>query len=442
MACFTCCGTLSENDNENNEQEAPQEDEQNETVGTAGKSARRMSNASKAGYKAPYRSSYRASLRASIKEIVHNKYKLSFANISFKTDSSKHKYIHEEINKYGKGNINAKIFTYHELCDATKNFTSENLLGEGGFGRVHKGYIDCLNQVVAVKQLDRNGFQGNREFLVEVLMLSLLHSPHLVNLVGYCAEGPQRLLVYEYMAKGSLEDHLLDREPDKKPLDWQTRMKIAEGAARGLEYLHETANPPVIYRDFKASNILLDENFNPKLSDFGLAKLGPTGEETHVSTRVMGTYGYCAPEYASTGQLTTKSDVYSFGVVFLEIITGRRVIDNNRPSEEHNLVVWAQPLFRDKSKFHLMADPSLEGDYPLKSLYQALGIAAMCLQEEASTRPYISDVVIALEYLSSDKTVKLEDNEEEAEIQVDNEAIDEEESDQPGNAAVKEGKES
>lgn len=133
---------------------------------------------------------------------------------------------------------------------------------------------------------------------------------------------------------------LSDVTPDRKPLDWKTRMKIAGGAAKGLEYLHEQANPPVIYRDFKASNILLDESFNPRLSDFGLAKLGPTGDKTHVSTRVMGTYGYCAPEYASTGQLSTKSDVYSFGVVFLEIITGRRVIDNSRPSEEQNLVIW------------------------------------------------------------------------------------------------------
>jgi serine/threonine protein kinase len=123
-------------------------------------------------------------------------------------------------------------------------------------------------------------------------------------------------------------------------LDWGTRMKIAEGAARGLEYLHETADPPVIYCDFKASNILLDENFNPKLSDFGLAKLGPTGDKSHVSTRVMGTYGYCAPEFALTGQLTTKSDVYSFGVVFLEIITGKRVIDNTRSTEEQILVSW------------------------------------------------------------------------------------------------------
>jgi serine/threonine protein kinase len=131
-----------------------------------------------------------------------------------------------------------------------------------------------------------------------------------------------------------------DIPPEKKPLDWNIRMKIAAGAARGLEYLHDKANPPVIYRDFKSSNILLDEGFHPKLSDFGLAKLGPVGEKTHVSTRVMGTYGYCAPEYAMTGQLTLKSDVYSFGVVLLELITGRKAIDNARAAGEHNLVAW------------------------------------------------------------------------------------------------------
>lgn len=154
-------------------------------------------------------------------------------------------------------------------------------------------------------------------------MLSLLHHTNLVNLIGYCADGDQRLLVYEYMPLGSLEDHLHDLPPDKKPLDWNTRMKIAAGAAKGLEYLHDKASPPVIFRDLKCSNILLDEGYYPKLSDFGLAKLGPVGDNTHVSTRVMGTYGYCAPEYAMTGQLTLKSDVYSFGVVLLEIITGR-----------------------------------------------------------------------------------------------------------------------
>ncbi|XP_047336762.1 probable serine/threonine-protein kinase PBL23 [Impatiens glandulifera] len=218
------------------------------------------------------------------------------------------------------------------------------------------------------------------------------------------------------MANGSLEDHLLDHlAQNKKPLEWSNRMKIAEGAARGLEYLHETADPPVIYRDFKASNILLDGEFNPKLSDFGLAKLGPTGDKTHVSTRVMGTYGYCAPEYALTGQLTTKSDVYSYGVVFLEIITGRRVIDNSRPSEEQNLVTWAQPLFKDKRKFSLMADPLLEGKYPIRALYQALAIAAMCLQEEDDARPLISDVVTALEFLSSGDKDEDGDDEDEAE---------------------------
>ncbi|KAK9938423.1 hypothetical protein M0R45_015164 [Rubus argutus] len=344
----------------------------------------------------------RKSLKKSIKEYHDTKTLASFANISFKTDSSRRKYIADEIAKMGKGNISAHIFTYRELCVATQNFHSDHLLGEGGFGRVYKGHLESTNQVVAVKQLDRNGFQGNREFLVEVLILSLLHASNLVNLVGYCADGDQRILVYEYMANGSLEDHLLDLPPGKKPLDWDTRIKIAAGAAKGLEYLHEQANPPVIYRDFKASNILLDEDFNPKLSDFGLAKLGPTGDKTHVSTRVMGTYGYCAPEYALTGQLTTKSDIYSFGVVFLEIITGRRVIDNNRPTEEQNLVTWAQPLFKDRRKFTLMADPLLEGKYPIKGLYQALAVAAMCLQEEAATRPLISDVVTALEFLSVD----------------------------------------
>ncbi|KAI8557617.1 hypothetical protein RHMOL_Rhmol04G0023800 [Rhododendron molle] len=343
----------------------------------------------------------RKSLKKSIQEYKDAKKLASFANISFKSDSSKRRYIAEEIAKIGKGNITAQIFSFSDLSIATQNFNPDSLVGEGGFGRVYKGHIESLNQDVAVKQLDRNGFQGNREFLVEVLLLSLLHHTNLVNLVGYCADGDQRILVYEYMSNGSLEDHLLGMSPDKKPLDWNTRMKIAEGAARGLEYLHEAANPPVIYRDFKASNILLDGEFNPKLSDFGLAKLGPTGDKSHVSTRVMGTYGYCAPEYALTGQLTTKSDVYSFGVVFLEIITGRRVIDNSRPSEEQNLVTWAQPLFKDKRKFSLMADPSLEGNYPVKGLYQALAIAAMCLQEEASVRPLISDVVTALAFLSN-----------------------------------------
>ncbi|KAK8548002.1 hypothetical protein V6N12_060929 [Hibiscus sabdariffa] len=298
-------------------------------------------------------------------------------------------------------NIAAQTFTFRELAAATNNFRPECLLGEGGFGRVYKGRLESTGQVVAVKQLDQNGLQGNREFLVEVLMLSLLHHPNLVNLIGYCADGDQRLLVYEFMPLGSLEDHLHDLPPHKEPLDWNTRMKIAAGAAKGLEYLHDQANPPVIYRDLKSSNILLGEGYHPKLSDFGLAKLGPVGDKTHVSTRVMGTYGYCAPEYAMTGQLTLKSDVYSFGVVFLELITGRKAIDNTRSHGEHNLVAWARPLFKDRRKFPKMADPLLQGHYPMRGLYQALAVAAMCLQEQAATRPLIGDVVTAITYLAS-----------------------------------------
>ncbi|XP_031281240.1 probable serine/threonine-protein kinase PBL7 [Pistacia vera] len=303
----------------------------------------------------------------------------------------------------GSDHIAAHTFTFRELAAATKNFRADCLVGEGGFGRVYKGRLESTNQVVAIKQLDRNGLQGNREFLVEVLMLSLLHHPNLVNLIGYCADGDQRLLVYEYMPLGSLEDHLHDLPPDKKQLDWNTRMKIAAGAAKGLEYLHDKASPPVIYRDLKCSNILLGDGYHPKLSDFGLAKLGPVGDKTHVSTRVMGTYGYCAPEYAMTGQLTLKSDVYSFGVVLLEIITGRKAIDNSRAAGEHNLVAWARPLFKDRRKFSQMADPMLQGQYPVRGLYQALAVAAMCVQEQPNMRPLIADVVTALSYLACQK---------------------------------------
>ncbi|KAL3531123.1 hypothetical protein ACH5RR_010445 [Cinchona calisaya] len=299
----------------------------------------------------------------------------------------------------GNNNIAAQTFTFRELATATKNFRQECLLGEGGFGRVYKGRLERTGQEVAVKQLDRNGLQGNREFLVEVLMLSLLHHQNLVNLIGYCADGDQRLLVYEYMSLGSLEDHLLEIPPGQPPLDWHTRMKIALNAAKGLEYLHDKANPPVIYRDLKSSNILLDKEFNAKLSDFGLAKLGPVGDKSHVSSRVMGTYGYCAPEYQKTGQLTVKSDVYSFGVVFLELITGRRAIDTTRSPQEQNLVTWVEPMFREPSRFSEVVDPLLQGNFPRKSLNQAMAIAAMCVNEDASVRPLISDVVSALSYL-------------------------------------------
>ncbi|EPS58248.1 protein kinase, partial [Genlisea aurea] len=294
----------------------------------------------------------------------------------------------------------ARSFAFKELALATQNFRDANLIGEGGFGSVYKGRLES-GTVVAVKQLNHEGLQGNQEFIVEVLMLSLLHHPNLVNLIGYCADGDQRLLVYEFMPMGSLENHLFDLHSGHKPLSWSTRLKIGFGTARGLEYLHCKANPPVIYRDLKSSNILLDNDFNVKLSDFGLAKLGPVGNNTHVSTRVMGTYGYCAPEYAMTGKLTLKSDIYSFGVVLLELITGRKAIDSERALGEQNLVSWARPFLKDRRKFVQIVDPSLEGRFSTRSLHHAIAITAMCLQEQASFRPLITDIVLALEYLSS-----------------------------------------
>ncbi|XP_020275307.1 probable serine/threonine-protein kinase PBL23 isoform X2 [Asparagus officinalis] len=320
--------------------------------------------------------------------------------ISFKSDTNKRRSEAEEILRISNVNITARVFTYRELAAATNNFSQECLLGKGGFGKVYKGKLKEMDKVVAVKKLDRNGYQGNREFLVEVLMLSLLRHKNLVNLLGYCSDSDEKMLVYDYMPLGSLQDHLLDLSPTNKPLDWNMRMKIAFGAAKGLEHLHVIANPPVIYRDLKASNILLDEDYNPRLADFGLAKLGPVGAQKHISTRVMGTYGYCAPEYALTGQLTLMSDIYSFGVVLLELITGRKAMDSTRPRNEQNLVEWAIPLIKDRMNFTQLADPLLEGNFSVKALYQALALAAMCVNEKDIFRPNIKDVVSALKFLS------------------------------------------
>ncbi|XP_071738057.1 probable serine/threonine-protein kinase PBL23 [Rutidosis leptorrhynchoides] len=312
---------------------------------------------------------------------------------------NKQKLVAEEVLKQGTSEVKAEVYNFQDLAHATENFNPDLLVGKGGFGRVYKGHLREKNQVVAVKQLDMIGVQGNPEFLAEVLIVSRLHHPNLVNLLGYCANGHQRLLVYEYMANGSLEEHLFDLHEKKTPLDWHTRMKIAKGVAKGLEYLHDVAVPSIIYRDLKPPNVLLDDDMNSKLSDFGLTNFGP--KEGDISTRVMGTYGYSSPEYAMTGELTSKSDVYSFGVVFLELISGRRVVDDKRPTDEQNLITWAKPLFKDHSKIPMVADPLLNGNYSIKCLHQAIAIASMCLQEEASTRPYMSDVVVALDYLAT-----------------------------------------
>ncbi|KAK8533978.1 hypothetical protein V6N13_028342 [Hibiscus sabdariffa] len=296
-------------------------------------------------------------------------------------------------------------FSFNELKLATRCFRPESLLGEGGFGCVFKGWISENGTApvkpgtglsVAVKTLNHNGLQGHREWLAEVNYLGDLVHPNLVKLIGYCIEDDQRLLVYEFMPRGSLENHLFRRS---MPLPWSTRMKIALGAAKGLAFLHEEAERPVIYRDFKTSNILLDADYNVKLSDFGLAKDGPEGDKTHVSTRVMGTYGYAAPEYVMTGHLTSKSDVYSFGVVLLEMLTGRRSMDKNRPNEEVNLVEWTRPFLGERRRFYRLIDPRLEGQFSIKGAQKAIQLVAHCINRDPKARPLMSEVVEALKPL-------------------------------------------
>ncbi|XP_020252540.1 probable serine/threonine-protein kinase PBL9 isoform X1 [Asparagus officinalis] len=307
---------------------------------------------------------------------------------------------------------NLKSFTFGELKSATRNFRPDSVLGEGGFGSVFKGWIDeqtltatkpGTGAVIAVKRLNQEGLQGHREWLAEVNYLSQLHHPNLVKLIGYCLEDDHRLLVYEFMPRGSLENHLFRRGSYFQPLSWNLRMKVALGAAKGLAFLHNS-DSIVIYRDFKTSNVLLDsQNYNAKLSDFGLAKDGPTGDKSHVSTRVMGTYGYAAPEYLATGHLTTKSDVYSFGVVLLEMLSGRRAVDKNRPNGEHNLVEWARPYLLNKRKIFRVLDGRLEGQYSLIGAQKAASIAALCLSSDSRYRLTMDEVVSALEQIQETK---------------------------------------
>ncbi|KAK8930761.1 Serine/threonine-protein kinase [Platanthera zijinensis] len=297
---------------------------------------------------------------------------------------------------------NLHAFTLADLQAVTGRFSGSKLLGKGGFGPVYRGLIDgrvrpgMEPQEVAVKLLDLDGVQGHREWLAEVMFLGKLRHPHLVRLIGYCYEEEQRMLVYEYMEKGSLENHMFKRFLTSLP--WSTRLKIAVGAAKGLAFLHG-AEKPVIYRDFKASNILLDQDYTAKLSDFGLAKDGPEGDDSHVSTRVMGTRGYTAPEYIMTGHLTSKSDVYSFGVVLLELLTGRRSVDTARPNREQNLVEWARPHLNDPRKLSRIMDSTLEGMYSMKAAQRAAAMAHQCLSLRPKSRPPMAAIVEALEPL-------------------------------------------
>ncbi|OVA00113.1 Protein kinase domain [Macleaya cordata] len=291
-----------------------------------------------------------------------------------------------------------QVFTFKQLHSATGGFGKSYVVGHGGFGSVYRGVLPD-GRKIAVKLMDRAGKQGEEEFKMEVELLSRLRSPYLLALLGYCSESDRKLIVYEFMANGGLQEHLY---PDRgsnggaSKLDWETRLRIALEAAKGLEYLHEHVSPPVIHRDFKSSNILLDKNFHAKVSDFGLAKLGSDKAGGHVSTRVLGTQGYVAPEYALTGHLTTKSDVYSYGIVLLELLTGRIPVDTQRPSGESVLVSWALPRLTDREKVVEIMDPALEGQYSMKEVVQVAAIAAMCVQMESEYRPLMADVVQSL----------------------------------------------
>ncbi|KAI4307623.1 hypothetical protein L6164_030792 [Bauhinia variegata] len=302
---------------------------------------------------------------------------------------------------------NLNSFSFSELKTATRNFRPDSVVGEGGFGCVFKGWIDeqtftaakpGTGTVIAVKRLNQESFQGHNEWLTEINYLGQLHHPNLVKLFGYCLEDDHRLLVYEFLPKGSLDNHLFRRASYFQPLSWGIRMKVALDAAKGLAFLHSD-EAKVIYRDFKTSNILLDSNYNAKLSDFGLAKDGPVGDKSHVSTRVMGTYGYAAPEYMATGHLTKKSDVYSFGVVLLEIMSGKRALDKNRPSGEHNLVEWAKPYLTSKRRIFQVMDARIEGQYSLRAAMKAANLAIQCLSVEPRFRPNMEEVVRTLEQL-------------------------------------------
>ncbi|PON64842.1 Mitogen-activated protein kinase kinase kinase [Parasponia andersonii] len=303
-----------------------------------------------------------------------------------------------------------------ELKEMTDSFGTKALIGEGSYGRVYRGVLKT-DQTAAIKKLDSSK-QPEQEFLAQISMVSRLKHENVVQLVGYCVDGPLRVLAYEYAPNGSLHDLLHDKfvetmyvaqyvETGKKGvkgaqpgpvLSWAQRVKIAVGAARGLEYLHEKAQPVIIHRDIKSSNILLFEYDVAKIADFDLSNQAPDAAARLHSTRVLGTFGYHAPEYAMTGQLSSKSDVYSFGVVLLELLTGRKPVDHTLPRGQQSLVTWATPkLSEDKVK--QCVDARLNGEYPPKAVAKLAAVAALCVQYEADFRPNMSIVVKALQPL-------------------------------------------
>lgn len=285
-------------------------------------------------------------------------------------------------------------YTLRELEAATNGLCEENVIGEGGYGIVYSGVLpDGVK--IAVKNLLNNKGQAEREFKVEVEVIGRVRHKNLVRLLGYCVEGAYRMLVYEYVDNGNLDQWLHGDVGPVSPMTWDIRMNILLGTAKGLAYLHEGLEPKVVHRDVKSSNILIDRQWNPKVSDFGLAKLLHS-DHSYVTTRVMGTFGYVAPEYACTGMLTERSDVYSFGILIMELITGRSPVDYSRPQGEVNLVEWLKNMVGSR-RAEEVVDPKLPEKPSSKALKRALLVALRCVDPDSIKRPKMGHVIHMLE---------------------------------------------
>ncbi|XP_031281394.1 cold-responsive protein kinase 1 [Pistacia vera] len=313
-----------------------------------------------------------------------------FSCLFGRSDSSREQSL--EVDDELSGIHNAKLYTYKELRIATEDFSPANKIGEGGFGSVYKGRLKD-GKIAAIKVLSAESRQGVREFLTEIQVISEIQHENLVKLYGCCVEGNHRILVYNFLENNSLAQTLLGvgNSQSNIQFNWQTRAKICIGVARGLVFLHEDVRPHIIHRDIKASNILLDKDLTPKISDFGLAKLIPPNM-THVSTRVAGTIGYLAPEYAIRGQLTRKADIYSFGVLVVEIVSGRCNTNMRLPIEEQYLLEQTWDLYERRELVGLV-DASLNGDFDAEQACRFLKIALLCTQDTPKLRPTMSSVV-------------------------------------------------
>ncbi|KAK7258869.1 hypothetical protein RIF29_24457 [Crotalaria pallida] len=289
-------------------------------------------------------------------------------------------------------------FSFRELKSAAKNFKLETFMDEGASGIVYKGWLNGM--VVAIKRMkpDSFHFRGFQIWQTEIYFQERLSHPNLVKLLGYCWDEDKLLLVYEFMPKGSLKNHLFGRY--SSALSWNNRIKIIIGAARGLAFLH-TSEKQVIFRNFSSSKILLDKNYNAKISNFGLAKLGPSEGESHVSTMVIGSCSfYSAPEYMTTGHLSVKSDVYNFGMVLLEMLIGMSTIDAKRKSGQQNVVDWVKPYIDNKMVKAFM-DDRIEGQYSFWAALRAAELTLKCLEHDPVNRPSMIDVVEALEAIEA-----------------------------------------